>query len=387
MRRFIFVFIFLFFTLLIFGVLLAPTAQAFPETFRHGYVHCSSCHASLAGGDILTAYGRSLSRELISQTTLGGKLVAEGDEEVLGGVLKTPKWLTVGGGIRVLQTFVESKTSSRARFMIMQVDFDFLAQATDRLRTFFSIGRVEPKEDQSRGTDFIGFPRYGVDYSFGTLESNQQTHLRVGRFMPAYGIPFAEHPFVTRSWLNFQPGQERIAAELSWANDQTAVLATAIGQRAVFDDLVDEVGGVVQANTAFGEKIKIGANYYSTEMKKSGLTTKNQIYGLFANMGFSKNWYGLFEIDRPRNAFGKWGLVEIFKLGYEMHQGLHWLGVQEFANGDSSKTDPKFEAYSLGLEWFPRPHLDFLAMVRRERHSAASSDFQSAVWLIGHYYF
>jgi len=365
---------------------LAFKTLAYPEMVRHGYMNCTACHTSVVGGQMLNAYGRSLSRELLSQKSLFGKPSAEGDEKFLNGLIETPDWLELGGDIRLLQTFTESKVASKGRFMIMQVELNSLARISDQVSSFFSIGRLEPRKEDPIAKDFVYFPRWGIDWRLSPSDQTEQMNLRVGRFMPAYGIQFAEHVFVTRTLLDFGPGQERFAGELSWLNDQTSVIATLITGQASGNQNKFEQGGVLQASTAVGEKSKVGLNYYHTRREINDSRYDRIIFGGFAYMGFSKDWYGLLEVDQPKGADQKLGLVETFKLGNEISQGLHIFVTHEFANLNVDQADPKYEAYGVGSQWFPRPHWDLYGAYRKERNTGAGNDFQDVLWLIGHYY-
>ncbi len=339
----------------------------------------------MVGGGLLNEYGRSLSREILSQPSLLGVPVTEGDERAGYGLLRTPEWLLLGGDVRLLQTFMESKKASRGRFMIMQMDLDGSAQVSKMIRVFASIGRVLPKDSDATAMDFVTSPRHGVELALTKAEDVNHVTLRFGRFMPGYGIGFVEHTLVTRQLLDFQPGQERYAAELAWADDHTSVIATGIGaqvDRAKQSRTKRETGGIIQLATALGEHAKVGANYYQTQIEAG----TRRIYGAFANVGFSKTWYGLLELDKPQTPTGKWGLVEIFKVGYEIKQGLHLIGIEEFANLNTEKSNPKFDAYSAGAEWFPRPHWDLYGLYRKERDTNISNDFNDVVWLIAHFY-
>jgi hypothetical protein len=367
-------------------LLLSSRVWAFPEMVRHGYVNCTACHTSLVGGNMLNPYGRSLSREILSQKMFFGQAAGEGDEQYLHGLIETPKWLDVGGDIRLLQTFVESQQASKGRFLIMQVEMDFVARASDLISTFFSLGRLEPRKEDPTAKDFVYSPRWGGDLRLSPQDQPEQTNFRVGRFMPAYGINFAEHVFVTRTLLDFGPGQERFAAELSWVDDQSSVIGTLIGGQASGNQSKYEVGGIIQFARAVGEKSKVGINYYKTKRRENDVDFNRSILGGFAYMGFTKDWYGLFEVDQPRGADEKNGLVEAFKLGHEVFQGLHIFATHEFANLNTEQADPKFEAYGIGAEWFPKPHFDFYGAYRKEKNSGLSADFQDVVWLIGHYY-
>ena len=67
-------------------------AQAFPDMIRHGYTNCTACHVSPSGGGVLNAYGRSLSKELIS--TWSGK-----NEEGLLHFINTESKIDEGSGV------------------------------------------------------------------------------------------------------------------------------------------------------------------------------------------------------------------------------------------------------------------------------------------------
>jgi hypothetical protein len=268
------------------------------------------------------------------------------------------------------------------------LDIDASAQLYSRLRVFASVGRKEPNNIPNPGfKDYVTSPRHGLEYLFTKPDAQNRLTLRAGRFMPAYGIGFPEHPFVSRSMLNFNPSQERYAAELAWNNDHSSVIATGIGAEMEGNDTKKEKGGVIQVATAIGESSKIGINYYNTQIERENVKILRQMYGLFSHVSFNKDWYGLFQVDQPQGPDKKWGLIELFKLGWEVHQGWHLFAVQEYGNTNIKKAEPKFESYGVGTQWFPRPHWDFYLLFREERSTAGNNnDFQHVVWMIGHFY-
>jgi hypothetical protein len=303
----------------------------------------------------------------------------------------------------LLQLFSESKQASRGRFMIMQLEADASAQATAWLRVFFAAGRLDqPSKQDPTAKDFVYSPRHGVEFLLTKPDAENRVTWRSGRFMPAYGIGFAEHTLVTRQWLDFQPGEERYASEVAWSNDQASAIATAIFSQTEGNGIMSEKGGALQIARAIGQKSKAGANYYQTQRRDadgksdgSGIYTRRLI-GAFAHVGFTKDWYGLLEVDRTQGLAqrwsgvvadtSKWGLVESFKLGYEITQGLQLVAIQEFANLNTEQTLAKFDAYSIGAEWFPRPHWDLYTIYRKERFTSGGNDYADVVWLVGHFY-
>src|SRR5688572_21545426 len=90
-------------------LLLLPVArgEAFPGSVRWGYANCSTCHFNVAGGGVLTPYGRQLSRELLS--TWGGKKEAE----FAYGSLDLPSWLAFGGDLTYVTTAKEEGSAFR----------------------------------------------------------------------------------------------------------------------------------------------------------------------------------------------------------------------------------------------------------------------------------
>ncbi len=366
--------------------LMSAKAFAFPDMVRHGYVHCTACHTSLVGGNLLNEYGRALSSEALSQKSLGGKAVGEGEEEFLYGFVKPTKKLLLGGDVRTLQLFVESEQASRGRFFIMQVDVDAFYEISSRVRAFFSVGRVEPQGVDTVAKDYIASPRHGIEVLLSNPESETRSALRVGRFMPAFGIAFPEHMFVTRRLLDFSPGQERYAAEVSWNDAKTSAIGTALFSQAQGNQTKPEQGGTLQLARGVGEASKVGLSYYQGQIEQLNSRFTRRAHGLFAHLSFTEKWYALLEVDRIKDAQGTWGLIDTFKLGYEAFQGLHFFGVHEFANMDMADANPKYEAYSLGTQWFPRPHWDFLAMYRQERNTAVRDSFDNVFWFVAHFY-
>jgi hypothetical protein len=366
---------------------LRDVALAFPEMVAHGYTHCTACHTNVAGGGTLSEYGRNLSRELLSQKTLNGKEAPEGDEKFLWGTAQLPNWLKLSGDIRTLQLLSESSVASRARFMIMQVDLDADLDLTPWLHSFVSVGRIEPRVDQPEAKDFVSIPRAGFDFALSPEDSSDRWNLRLGRFLPVYGIAFAEHTLVSRRLLDFGPGQERYGAELSWLSEHASVAATFIALQANGNQNRKERGGILQYSHSLGEKAKFNLSYYQSLREASpGVDTTRQVFGASVITRLPRDWYAMLEIDRPKDATSKWGLIEVLKVGNEIFQGLHAIGIQEYSNTDFEQANPRFESYGVGVEWYPRPHWDFSGIFRRERNTAIRDEFDNVVWLIGHFY-
>ena len=101
-------------------------ADAFPELIRHGYVNCSACHVSPAGGGVLTPYGRGLSNEIVSRWG------TEKETLPLHGLVpleKVQDCLFLGGDLRGVQTQYENNLVKDGQWIPMQAQAEVAARA------------------------------------------------------------------------------------------------------------------------------------------------------------------------------------------------------------------------------------------------------------------
>lgn len=364
-------------------VLLSPKSFAYPDMIRHGYVNCSACHTTQQGGDMLSEYGRELSKELFSRHD---SLFKPANAEKNYWQIETPEWLRVGGNVRLLQTATESSVASKGRFMIMQVDIDTLFNITENWHVYASVGRYEPSRADAEWKDFIFMPRLWTQYSHSLDDGNQTASLRVGRFYPVYGINVAEHTYVNRRYLDFNPGQERLAAELSWSSENYQVTATGLHQRGSFEKYDDEKGYVVQASKVFGKSSRAGINIYRSRLTQTSGEVDKAFEGVFAMIGINEKTSLLMQADKIYYPNGKTGFLDFIRLGYEYTHGVHLFATQEYHNPDTEKTDPKMESYGVGVQYFPFPNFDLFATYKKTKDTSQLDEFQNVVWLIAHFY-
>jgi len=118
-------------------------SHAFPEMVRHGYSNCITCHVSPNGGGIVTPYGRALSQEILSA---GG--TKDWESKFAYGAVDLPKWLQLGGDVRVLQTHLDTPNIRLGKLILMQADFE---AAVNYSGVFVAgtIGTQQPKEGKN----------------------------------------------------------------------------------------------------------------------------------------------------------------------------------------------------------------------------------------------
>ncbi|WP_413944468.1 hypothetical protein [Bdellovibrio sp. HCB-162] len=370
-----------FFVLVLF--LFANKSFAYPEMIRHGYVNCMACHTTHQGGDMLSQYGRELGKELFSRND---SIFKASNTEKNYWEIETPEWLRVGANVRLLQTMTENSMASKGRFMFMQVDIDTLFKVNDKTIVYASVGRYEPSKSDAEWRDFIYMPRAWAQYSENWRGGAVVASLRAGRFYPVYGLNIAEHTYVTRRYLDFNPGQERVSAELAWSNENYQVVATGLAQRARFDKYDDEKGYVLQVSKVFGKTARAGVNIYRSKLTQAGGDQDKAFEGVFALIGWTPEISTLFQADKIYYPDGKTGFVDFLKFGYEYTQGVQLFLTQEYYNADTEKTDPHVESYGVGVQYFPFPNFDFFATYKKTKDSSQLDEHQNVVWLIAHIY-
>lgn len=389
----VFSFIFLVFIFISFT---SERAQAFPEMIRHGYINCTSCHASDTGGDLLTDYGRALSKELLSRGQFffenrkrAGAGTGTGEDEseqLLSGTVDTGPWFQLGGDIRLAQVFRETSNASSARFFLMQADIAALVTDRNRARAYATIGRYDPHLSGAHWSDFVISREHWLSYALGDEPIKENISARVGRFYPAFGIHFPEHIYFTRRLLGFDQGQETYNAEIARIGDEWSWTANYVFAHADQTRIRYETGLILQATRALGSTHKVGVNVYWNRTKDNDLWESRSVYGAFGLFGFTPSLYALIETDAVHSPDTKWGFIGLSKLGWEFSKGAHAFTVLEYANLDVKHPDPRSDAHSVGLQYFPRPHWDLSASLRRERNAAIQDEYQTLVLLLMHYY-
>lgn len=211
-------------------------ASAEPMFLSKQYTRCSSCHFSPTGGGLLTPYGRSLSREELSTT--GRTSSNEREHEFLYGALgSAPTRLSLGLGLRPARLSLDFDGGSFDRNFLMNADVT-AAFRSGEWTAYVEAGR------QGR----TGSPAYK---SFEHWVSYQKQHglgVRVGRFLPAYGVRLADHSAFSRTPLGFNTADQVYAVEISHVSDKRLIQLSIGPGRA--DSVTEDDGG--RAMTASG---------------------------------------------------------------------------------------------------------------------------------------
>jgi hypothetical protein len=287
------------------------------------------------------------------------------------------EWLMVGGDLRAVQTLVDTKSATTAKYIRMQEDIEFAVTAK-RVTLDLEFGKVEDPKN----------PWWGSRRYFAMYNITDELTARVGRFYPEFGLYIPDHYVPTKRNLGFDEGQERNAAEVAWNGETWSAFATVSQTPGEFAGNQRETGYSVQVNRNIGDSSKVGVSgWYGRSDPFNRI-----LFGVHGMIGFTKRFYLLSELDHQwygdnaTTAVTR-GIFSYNRLGYELTKGLIVFGQAEYGQNDLSNGGTASDAYGPGIQWFPRPHFEFEGIWRKIRMArAAGSSFDDYGFLLLHYY-
>lgn len=229
-------------TLILAFVLLAASlgvAHAYPQFQLSRDQTCTGCHLSPAGGGLLNENGYTVA-EGISQ-------FGTAPEFFYGKVLKEGGKLILGGDVRGAAGFLKygGAEDSAVYAFPMQVEF------YGRLK-FGSISiqadlGFRPDEDTNEAKTFVWSREHYLTWQ-SKPDENFGTYVRAGRFLPVFGLRFAEHPLYVRRFGGTQLYTDTYAASVSQVAEKYEVHVTAFMEDLLIDP-VEHANGAA----AYGE--------------------------------------------------------------------------------------------------------------------------------------
>ena len=367
--------------IILFGLffLKALSAFGYPEMIRHGYTSCTVCHVSPAGGGIATPYGRSISKELLSRWSY------EGEEQQLHGAIEREEvrsWIdgtrergfNIGGNFRYIQTRLETNNFEQRRSFAMQRDLE-LAAKWDQFTLVTSYGFIY----KPNANDELDLRRI-----YGLWNINDELSLKVGRFLPTFGIMTNDHYLSVKQRLQFGQLTERDVIELNYIAENWSAYLNYSDSPDSKTILNQEKATSVGFNYSITPTSRLGINYwYGDQFDK-----KRDITGLNALVGFSKSVYSLTELDHQVTQVNSGAETKsrffYQRLGYEFVRGLHALVQLDAAQTNLADERTKYYAFGTGITFYPRPHFELQFLWSRPKFKA--QEFSDSAFLIFHYY-
>jgi hypothetical protein len=341
----------------------AQAAWAEPMFLGRQYARCTTCHHSPAGGGLLTAYGRALSHRELSTTgdRRAGDPGAEtpGEEAFLWGALGNRLGpVQLGADLRPSHlTFAFDGTRTHRAFW-MTADL----QAAVRLQQWTVYGQVGRRP--TAGGAELASTEYWVAH-----ESADGIGIRAGRFLPAYGIRFADHTSFNRQLLGLAQFDQVYGVEVSRATDRSLLQITAGPGRA--ETLLDR-GGEGAFTTAGRLQydvtpriVVVGSALYR---QSQGLEPRTGIGGAAFGISPAARWtiWTQFDVEN-REGLPRLRYVLVNETSFEALRGV-WLKLSPQLRTGGGPLSPDLARLSVAAVLLPRTHWNVNVSYYRTRN-------------------
>jgi len=218
------------------------------------------------------------------------------------------------------------------------------------------------------------------------VRPTDELSFRAGRFLPAAGINTENHSVAVKRGLGRDQGTETYNVEGAWIGQSFDLFVTGILGRLDNQDLGAEMGASVSSSVFLGNRHKIGASYvYLTR----DVGVRN-LAGPFFILGLGKRFFLMadtaFTWFNPKVGASQTGFADTARFNYEMFQGVHLYLSQEFVQNNFLDTASQMEAYGVGFQFFPRPHLELNAQYLKQRYGGTRSTFADYAYAMLHFY-
>lgn len=333
----------------------AGNGQAFPELVRFGYPSCAACHANGSGGGLVTQYGR------VAASQVGASWSGDNEGGLLHGAFgdpaKFPDWLLVDAEARSVNINTVNPKSHRK--FIMAGEAEVGLQPLKGLWLVASGGIYGPEQRREYRRHFV------------QADLCDAASVRVGRFLPVYGVAFDDHTLASRSRLGFDEGGETYAAEASARGAIGELIATQTFGDAGQMTTNGAVGSEYATRSETMTLIKAGAFLgKSSQVGLSGLhavkpDTAREAWGAYAIVAPVEWSYAMADWNRLQSSYDPAKVVGTTVVGVQPYRGVTLAAVHEYVEGERA-------AYGLQLRLVPRPHFEFMARVKRQADGLAT---------------
>lgn len=394
-------------------VLLSPAlAFALPRFAARTGNECIQCHVNPSGGGVRNSYGRNvfervslpldlgastpaLSLDLSEQdlTDLEATLASEQDGSTVSFSGDVTDWLALGAEFRGAYYWIRpdqgvpsgSPPNITSTFFLMEALLYMAATLHPNVQLVFQF------------SVYLGFEAWGL---FRLLEEGADANLliKIGRFMPAFGIREVQHQLFTREFIGLGNADRDTGIELTgYAGPLTAQVSLLNGsftgvstnttgtERRAFE--LAAVGRLaLRADLGWGRG-QIGGSFYFSEnnnqpsplftgmippeyLASTGQGANEYRAGVFLTANIGRFTY-MTDLVYVRDEFYDpnipvfEGYASYQELSYLVIQGIDVLVMLEFMDQNMGLTGNGTTRAGLALEFFPMEFTEMRAMVRR----------------------
>jgi hypothetical protein len=228
-------------------------AHAYPQFQLVKDQTCSSCHLSPAGGGLLSENGLATA-ETISQWGTA--------PELFYNKLPLPSWLALGGDLRSAAGYDVAGDHNR-RFVVFPMQAELTAAATyKQFSLHVTVGARDPKWASNQAgyetSTLIASREHWIQWQDKPGEA-EGWFVRAGRFMPVFGLRFAEHPFYDRRYGGTPLYGETYATAVEYVTPRWEAHVTGFIHDPILGDSIERGnGGTFYAETRLTEATAVG---------------------------------------------------------------------------------------------------------------------------------
>lgn len=347
--------------------LAVSAADAEPIFLSRQYARCTTCHYSPTGGGLLTPYGRSLTRQELS--TMGGGHAAApgprtapppaGEESFLFGALGDRLGpLNVGIDLRPGHLDVRFPGGKVTRDLLMNADI-VAAYRANGWTVYGELGR----QPLTAGTRVDSFEHW-VSHQW-----KNGVGVRAGRFLPAYGIHFADHTAYNRRPLGLDTFDQIYGVELSHTSDRHLVQLTAGPGRA--DSIVHDDGlrgftaaGRVQMDLSPRTVLVVSGLFHDASRLEARNGSGGVSFGIAPSSHLTVWTEG--DVQFQKGAAGAPAYTLVNETSYEVFRGV-WVKVSPQIRTDFGDTSGGLFRWAFELNVLPRTHWNVDLSYYRDR--------------------
>ncbi len=204
-------------------------ADAYPQ-FQLAYDQtCTGCHIAPSGGTLLNENGLAAA-ESISQ--LGQP------PEFFYGKVPTPSWLTLGGDLRGSAGYMRTPEDVLTMFPMQA---DIYGSARFGAFTIQATAGYRPPQEGNEAATSIWSREFWAMWQSKPGETSG-AYVRVGRFMPVFGLRLAEHSAYERRFGGTPLYSEALAAAAAFVDPRWEVHVTGFLKDRIFDPVSHQSG-------------------------------------------------------------------------------------------------------------------------------------------------
>jgi hypothetical protein len=363
------------------GVAAALPAFALPRFASRTAAKCQSCHINPSGGGMRQTFGVQYGRETLPVPTWSEEFGLDDFST------KLTDFVSIGADFRTLY-FYQQNPDAGTPPKSVKASNAFYQMQGDIYMNFRLAKNVNIYLDKGL---YSGFEIFGL---LNILPGNG--HIKVGKFVPNYGLKLDDHRAYVRQFTGF-------SAEVDPTRSSFVLTGGEVG---FAPGPINIVGGVYNAadgsgigtgnNKAFLGRVEgmfkasedvhvgLGGNVF-TKMNASG--TRTTLFGGFGSLSY-QDLTILGEADLIQNKLAgtkTTGLVTFVEVDYVVTPGLDLKIGYDFYDPDKDLKTGSLSKYNIGLEFFPISGVEvrpIYRIVKDEPIDIKNDEFQ----LLVHFY-